>query len=447
MTGSRSSGSGSALSAAVTWLPLGVVPAVLYLGHFFLGAVLDIPALTLLAVLSGLLCVALAHPRARADLTALTPVWPLVLLFGLVIGAALLSLTPWAPGGAHPIWVWVDGGQAASLNRSATLIEVVKLIGLAAVFVLGCLMGADAGRARRSLQAILWLGGAYALIGLVLFLAGDQTAYGSDRLAAGFFTPNVAGTQFGVLAVLATSWAIRQWRRHDRAPVTRRISEVAPAVALILLFLVCLLMTASRGAMGATALGIVLVMGWEAIDNRRARLSLIAGGCLLVVVAFVMLVRGNGLFLDRFSDVTAAGDLRGVVNQAHWRAFLASPLSGYGLGSYPELNNMIMTAPNAEALSLSVVLHNVYLQWLVEGGVVGAAPMFLLIAVLIGITVWRAIRRPRNRGLLVGLLACSLLVLVHGAVDVSLNTPSFVAFWTLLLGLGFALSQASGSRR
>ena len=38
-------------------------------------------------------------------------------------------------------------------------------------------------------------------------------------------------------------------------------------------------------------------------------------------------------------------------------------------------------------------------------------------------------------------------MLLHAAVDVSLNTPSFEAFWTLILGLGFALSQASSRPR
>lgn len=447
MTGPRPIGPGPALDTAAKWLPLGVIPAVIYLGHFLFGAALDIPALTMLAVMSGLLCATLTRAQSRAELAAITPVWPLLAPFGLVVGLALLSLTPWAPGGPHPLWEWVDGRRATSLNPSATVIEIVKLIGMAAVFILGCLLGATPERARRALQAILWLGAAYALFGLVLFLSGGQIAYGGRRLAAGFYTSNVAGTQFGVLAVLAVSWAIRQWRRHDREPIARRISEVGPAVALILLFLVCLLMTASRAAMGATALALALVMGWEAIDNRRARWPLIAGGSLLIVVAVIVLVRGNSLFVDRFSELTSAGDLRATVIEAHWRAFLASPLSGYGLGSYPQLNNMIMTAPNSGALSESVVLHNVYLQWLVEAGVVGAAPMFLLVAAVLGITGRRAIRRARNRGLLVGLVACSLLVLVHAAVDVSLNTPSFIAFWTLLLGLGFALSQARSPRR
>jgi len=428
------------------WVPLGVAPVVIYLGHFLLGAALDVPALILLAVLSSLLCVSLFSAGARAQLAGMTPMWPLVVLFGLVIGVAFLSLTAMAPGGPHPIWQWVEAPPAASLNISATLIEIVKLIGLAAVFVLGCLMGATGDRARRSLQLIVGLGAAYALIAFVVFFSGAQVAHVGHRLSGGFYTANVAATQFGVLAVLALSWAIRQWRHSEREPIARRISEVGPALAALMLFLLCLLMTASRAGMGATGLALVVVVGWEAIGNRRARWPLIAGGCLLVVLAAVVLIRGNTLFIDRFGDVAGAGAFRAMVYEAHWRAFLASPLSGYGLGSYSELNNQLMTAVNAGALSDSVIMHNVYLQWLVEAGIVGAAPMFGLIGIILSIIGWRALQRSRNRGLLVGILASSLLILVHAAVDVPLNTPSFEAFWTLLLGIAFALAQAPGSR-
>lgn len=436
-----------AAATARRWVPLGLAPAAIYGGHFFLGAALDVPALTLLAVLAGLLCLSLCSVAARAELAELTPAGPPVALFGLVIGAALLSLTAAAPGGPHPVWLWVDAAPAASLNRSATLIEIVKLIGLAAVFVLGCVMGGTGDRARRSLQVILWLGAAYALTAFLLFFSGAQVAHVAHRLSGGFYTANVAATQFGVLAVLSVSWAVRQWRRSARAPIARRIADTGPALAALMLFLLCLVMTASRAGLGATGLALVVVIGWEAIGDRRARWPLIAGGCGLVILAAVVLVRGNTLFIDRFDDVAGAGAFRAMVYEAHWRAFLASPLSGYGLGAYPELNNQLMTAGNVAALSDSVILHNAYLQWLVEAGVVGATPMFVLVAFILGVIAWRGVRRPRHRGLLVGILASAVLVLIHAAVDVPLNTPSLEAFWALLLGLGYALAQARESRR
>lgn len=425
---------------------LGFVPAVIYGAHLFSGAVLDVPALILFSVLSALLLGALARSSSRQELGRLSPTVPLLLLFGLVIAAAIFSLTPGTPGGAHPIWAWAGFPPASSLNLSATILEIVKLFGLAAIFILGAMLGATADRARAALWLILCLGGVYGFACLVAFLGDQAFMRQGPRFAAGFRSANVAGTQFGVLAVLAVAWAIRQWRQTRSTGVPGRIVELSPVLALMVLFVVCLLLTASRAALSSTGLALAILVGWEAIDNRRSRWPLALAGCGLLLLAAVFLFQGNSLFLDRFETLELQQGTRAAVFEAHWRAFLASPLFGYGLGSFPQVNNMIMTAPNAGALSESVILHNAYLQWLLEAGLVGAVPLFLLIAGVLALTLWRAVRRPRNRTLVVGLLAASALVLVHATVDVSLNTPSFEAFWTLLLGMGFALSQAPSGR-
>jgi O-antigen ligase len=426
---------------------LGLVPGLIFIAHFFYGATLDLPALVMFTCLSGLLLVALVPDRTRSEVASLTPLWAVVLPFVAVLGVAAWTLTPSVPGGPHPIWDWAGLPPASTINRSATIIEIIKLIGLASVFGLGCLLGTRAERGRSVFGLILGLGGVYAMISLVLFLSGGQIAHGSVRLSGGFYSANVAGTQFGVLVLMASAWAVRRWGQAARQPLVGRITDLAPVLALILLFVTCLLLTASRAAISSTALSLLLFLGWAALDNRRSRWPLMATGGLLVLVAIVLVVQGNTLFADRFGTLSEGDTTRSVVAAAHWQAFLDSPLLGYGLGSYSQVNNQIMTEANAAALSVSVVQHNAYLQWLEEAGVIGATPMFVLIAVILGATAWRAFRRPRNRILIVGLLAGSLVVLLHAAVDVSLNTSSFEAFWALMLGLGFALSQAPSRAR
>lgn len=426
---------------------LGLVPGLIFVAHFFYGATLDLPALVMFACLSGLLTLALIRGEARGDLARLTPVWAVGLPFLAVLAIAALTLTPVLPGGSHPIWTWAGLPPSGTLNRSATTIEIIKLLGLAAVFVLGCLLGARTDRGRTAFGLILAIGGVYAVISLVVFLGGGQIGGSAQRLAGGFYSPNIAGTQFGVLVLMAAAWAVRQWGETARLSVVARITDLAPVLALILLFVACLMLTASRAGISATLLAVTLFLGWAALDNRRSRWPLMVVGGLLVLGAIVMIVQGNTLFADRFGTLGEGDTTRSVVAAAHWQAFLDSPLFGYGLGSYPQVNNQIMTEANTAALSVSVVQHNAYLQWLEEAGVVGATPMFILLAVILGCTAWRTYRRPRNRILVVGLLAASLVVLLHATVDVSLNTPSFEAFWALMLGLGFALSQSSSRAR
>lgn len=435
-------GDRSGVSAIRRAIGLGLAPSIIYCAHFFYGAALDLPALVLFAVLSALLCLALLGRAVQADISRLTTLWPLFLAFVALIGVAAWTLTPAVPGGPHPIWDWTGMAPAATINKSATLIEIVKLLGLGSIFALGCVLGARAERARTVLGLILALGGCYAAISLVLFLGDVQISHGSNRLVGGFYTANVAGTQFGALILLASAWAVRRWSQGDHLTAVARITKLAPILALVLLFVACLLLTASRAAISATVLAVMLFLGWAALDNRRARWPLMILGGTLVLAGVLFLVQGNTLFADRFGTLAEGDVTRSTVAAAHWRAFLDSPLLGYGLGSYSQVNNQIMTADNAGALSVSVIQHNAYLQWLEEAGILGALPMFALVSTILGITTWHAFRRLRNRTLLVGLLAISVVVLLHAAVDVPLNTPSFEAFWTLLLGIGFAFSQA-----
>ena len=72
----------------------------------------------------------------RKGLAALDGLDLAALLFALVLAMALLSLSPFSPGGSHPIWAWagVTPGSG-TINRSATLLEIVKLLGLACAFI------------------------------------------------------------------------------------------------------------------------------------------------------------------------------------------------------------------------------------------------------------------------------------------------------------------------
>jgi O-antigen ligase len=414
--------------------------------HFFYGAIVDLPALVLFTLLSAIALVCALQTSSRQELARLTPMGLVVVPFTTVLVVAAWSLTAAVPGGPHPIWEWAGLPPSSTLNRSATVIEMIKLLGLAAVFVVGCLLGARASRARTVFGLILAVGGVYALVSLTVFIARAQIL-SDGRLGGGFDLANVAGTQFGVLVVLAAAWAAQQWSRHPHATLMSRLTDIAPVLALIMLFVACLLLTASRAAISMTGLAVVLFLGWAALDNRRGRWPLMVVGGVLIVVALTLLLQGNTLFADRLGTLADGDDSRLTLAAAHWQAFLDSPLMGYGLGTYSQVNNQIMTAANAEVLSRTTVLHNVYLQWLEEAGVIGATPMFVLIAVILGVTLWRTIRRPGNRTLVAGLLAGSVVVVLHAAVDVSLNTPSFQAFWTLMLGLGFALSQAPTRQR
>ena len=63
---------------------------------------------------------------------------------------------------------------------------------------------------------------------------------------------------------------------------------------------------------------------------------------------------------------------RDLVAGNAWRAFWAAPLAGHGLGSFDTVFKTAMTPATFPALWNIHAAENLYMQWLVEAGVIGA---------------------------------------------------------------------------
>lgn len=415
----------------------------LYLACLVFGANDTVPALVL-ALVQGLLLLALTGTRwGRDALKGRRPLELPALAFGLAILVALWTLTPFIPGGAHPAWTYVGGGGASTLDTSATLIEIVKLLGLAAFFAVGWMLGRSDERARWTFNLIVVGGGLYALWALVRFASGHQ-AIDAGRLTADFLSANTAGTLFGVLTVLGLTAAFSAAHRRQHAPFKVRLAEALPWWAATLIFVACLFLSASRGGALATGLAVLAFFGLEALAGR---LRLKAIGATVAAGALLLLIQGP-LLISRLGEPGGqAGAERAALYATHWKAFLDSPLFGYGLGSFDQVNKMHLDMERFLPLWNVKAAHNVYLQWLEEAGLVGAIPMFAAIGlVLFGVARGMG-RRRRSKTLLRGLIAANIVVLAHGWTDYALQVPAVAAFWALLLGLQLGLAHATTAHR
>lgn len=426
---------------------LSVAPCLIMSSSFAYGAFLPLPSMALTCALAIALVALLCQPAFRAELPRLEGLWPTAALFGLVLVGAFWSLTPWTPGGPHPVWEMAGLEGVSTMNISATQIEITKLFGLACTFLIGALMGRNGDRGALAIRGLIVVGALWATAGLILFLSGAQPAFHHARLTGGFYSANTAGTVLGVLSLLAASDLLQAWGRvrHDRW--SDRLQAVAPIVAASLLFLASLLLTSSRAAIALTGVGLVIVLVARALHDRRSLGAILAVtvGLLVLLAAYFLL--GNSLFADRYLDVSGDSQIRTAILEPHWRAFLASPLFGYGLGTFPEINNQITSAENFGFLAQTIVLHNAYVQWLEEAGLVGAVPMFALVAWIVATSAWRAVRRQSSRTVMTGVLTALALIMAHAAVDVSLNVYSCAALFSLLLGFAFSLPQGRGRGR
>jgi O-antigen ligase len=367
------------------------------------------------------------------------------LWFTAILGLALMvTLATPLRRGLFDLYEWASTEVgAASIDRGATVVEIVKLVGLAAAFGVGALQGVSRSRGQATLEGIIWAGGVYAAISLVTFLAGVQVAQGGGRLSGGFLSFNSGATVFGVLLVLSLAVFLRAWKRTDGLGFSKRLTRTAVPLSCLSLCAVCLILTASRMGLVATAVALVILLLWETASSRKGRLPVWIGALLLLAVGAVLTFSGNDLLWTRVGGIDADVDVRGQVFTVHWQAFLASPLFGYGLGTFDAINNQIMTSETVGNLWVIRATHNVYLQWLEEAGIVGSVPMFLLVGLVLVLSVGRALG-GKGKGLQRGLVCASMVVLVHGLTDYALQVPSISGFWAFLLGLGFAFGQGRG---
>ncbi|MDG2520485.1 O-antigen ligase family protein [Caulobacter segnis] len=413
--------------------------SVINLAHWLYGAQRTEMAMGLTLV-SGLLVVAVMATREfRQDLIKVRGlIWP-VAFFALSVLAVLWSLTPWVPGGPHPAWAYVGERGFASIDPSGTVVELIKLIGIGCLFLIGVALGASDKRAHLALSLTVYAGAAFSAWMFLAYAGGDPTAQYSRRLAGHFLSANTPATLVGMLGVLGLGLAMRRARQ---AHPSRRIAAVAPAASATLIFMICLICTASRAGMAATAVGAALVLVGEGLrgggKTRPVTLLLVGLASAAALVAFA----GDQLIARLFS-VSADADVRGTLNSVHWKAFLASPINGYGLGSFNAINRIYLDAQNFPVLWNVNSTHNVYIQWLEEGGLAAALPMFGAIASVIGLTIFHGLRRERMRGWIVAVLGCSAIILLHGWTDFALQAPSVAGLWALLLGIGFSASQSS----
>lgn len=425
-------------ASAGEWSFLAACAVLLLGGHLAFGALTGEAAAVLAAgwaalALAGALALSRPDPRRLSSLIA-----PAI-GFAAVMLMATLSLTDILPGTAQPIWGELGLPASASIDRSETLLEMLKLAGLAMAFLVGWGLGERDTTALRMLKVAAYTGGAFAAIAIVMHVTGAGPKTQAGRLEATFLNPNTAGALFGASLCLNVGLALRAFRQAGSGP--GRLGFLI-AVASSVLCLAALLMTFSRGALAATAAAITAMIFIRAFARRWRRRHVAMGLGGLAAGAILVFAVGGPL-VDRFATLGGDAMLRRYMFDSHWRTFSDAPWLGYGLGGFDTINRIRLDAENYAALWNIRSAENVYLQWLVEGGLLTAIPMFATVGLICIQTTSQTLRRRAMLGPLHALLAVDLLLVLHGAVDFALQTYSIALLWSVLLGLQLSWSASS----
>lgn len=377
------------------------------------------------------------EPSAPVDYR---PLYPAATCFLILL--AFVGWTAWQPSSALPRGplAALVGSSKVSIQPDETMLELTRLTGLATAVACGFILGADPKRARRTINLFLAFGLVWTLASLCWFLASNQ-----PRLSGPFVSPNVAAALLLCLLFPVLARTVRRMARA-RGRLLDRAVKAAPYAAYAALLVVCLTLTASRSALTLAAILGPLMVAALLLKARPRQWVWVAGAAAVFGLGLTGLIifADRGAFA-RLSEATVDASDRWTILGVYWANFLQSPLHGFGLGTAPTLAKMSMTPDNYNALWNIRAVHNVYLQWLVEGGVVGATMMFGTVACLIWLAVKSALLGAFSS--LAPFLAIDLVFLVQGLVDYPLQIPSLAMTWALFLGLQAAVAVSPVRKR
>ncbi|MDX2251816.1 MAG: O-antigen ligase family protein [Nitrospira sp.] len=392
--------------------------------YFLNGTCLVIGALTIFVPLIEGGTTQLPVLIIRLVLLAVLGVW---LVHGIRDSALSIPQTSlWWPVAAFSGLAWLS--LFWSTNTNVSLQWCLSIL-LYVVFFGIVLQAADS---EKRVRGLFWL-----ILAMGVFEGGTgilQYCWSGEARAKGtFFNPNFFATYEAVTAVLALSVLLTgmEWRRTEKLLLA--LIAIISGTAVLL--------AQSRGATAAFLLAVTFVG-----VARFGKVALI----VLVIVVVSGIIVPNPL-KERIKAVSIY-DPYAYSRVEIWKGAIDRVIDhpmGLGLGAYkyasfqyrfPIEGAVIRYGKRAETA------HNEYLQLAAELGVAG------LVLFLIGIGVWVSEARKvmkgtlsqQHRGIMVGLCAGVLAILIHAAVDSVFHEPALVLLLILLGGLVLALKNHVG---
>ena len=286
-----------------------------------------------------------------------------------------------------------------------------------------------------------WLLAAFVLGGLISLAVGvvghgpQEAAVGgvpappSNRFAGGEGNPNDLAVELVPVIVLAAGLAVDSARRTIRAG----------GIAAVVLLIIGLVATQSRGALIATAL--VLVAGLVIYQRQRRQVAIVFA--LVIALGGVSLVLYPNA-LGRVTNFGDGGSGRSTLWLVAWRMSKDYAPEGVGLNNFRAVAPYYVRRPGAlgyvEQIDTPHIVHNTYLQLLAETGVIGLT-LFAVVALVCLSAARRAARVFERLGeqKLVALSRAVLLAGVAALAGQLFNTNvEDMRFW-VVLALGPAL--------
>jgi O-antigen ligase len=206
--------------------------------------------------------------------------------------------------------------------------------------------------------------------------------------------------------------------------------------AMALLFVGTQLFSSSRAAFAVTVAVTIVLLYLSMRGRWRSRGQVGRAVAVGAAIGVLVLAIAGGAMLRKVSLLSDSSNFnRAFIWEASLRAAQASPWLGWGLGTFPEIYAAYQ--PD-EIRQVNDKAHSTPIELYVETGILGTVPGLLMVLIPWGVCLWGAVRRRRQRHLLVAAFAVPGIAMLHSAVDFSLQIPAIAFISAAFLGMGWA---------
>ena len=391
------------------------------------------------------------------------PAWPL--LFVLWIALQLLplprSFLASVSRAHHLTLTWLAPIQHAgfwgtlSIDPSATLLALFKILAYVGVFVLAVQLFDSARRKNAIVTALIALGCFEAGYGILQFLLnwnkifGYTNPYDSSVATGTYINRNHFAGLMDLTVPLAFALAFHTYQLWSdprrRATSTKSGGESPQEFRIVFYLFLAIIMVIgavlsnSRGGILSVSFTLIALSLLTILKVRRRSWGLLIAGLATLALGFSLWVGVGGL-VHRFAEMGRAGFVSSQRRSMIWsdtvQLFRSNPILGTGLGTYEDALRPFQT----HLVDMTIDhAHNDYLEFAAETGLIGFGllfvPIFYLLVRMI-ISFLKDHRRYRS-AILLGCIGSTLGLLIHSLMDFNLQVPANAMIFAAILGIGY----------
>lgn len=365
-------------------------------------------------------------------------------------GLLLLGIIQILPVGIVPAgaeYLSVPASSTLSLDPFATKIFLIRLVGYIIFFAAALTFINSPDRLRKTVAAIIVIGGVLAFVGILQKLASPEAIYGLRKPTQAIpFGPYINQHHFASLMVLLSGLAVA----HLIGKGVARQSKLLIGISAVLMGVAVPLTSSRGGTISYLAMLAVAGMAWffrqDGASEKNGRLAAAAGGALgfVIIVGTVIFLGGADSLLRGIGFANTADDVSS--GRLHfwsvaWDIFMANPVFGAGLDAFGVAFTRFDTRNGMFRVEQA---HNEYLQMLADGGIIA----FALVAAFLVLLAKSSLKRIRNctdafqRVSIIGALAGCAGIFVHSFFDFPLRTAGNAYFFLLVAAVAVINVQA-----